>query len=283
MNLGLGKAGVLGWMLIIGVGVGAQPLRAEPLGVMLQSQVQACAPIMGGVGEVVAVPAPLVLELGSSGERVRLIGLGVAPAAAQGVGHAFHLSALKQLVLGKKVQLRFNGPQQDRHGRTLAHVVVLGGATQVWLQAAMVAEGAALVDSWEAHATCTSTLLDLEKQARVEQKGLWANPLNAPVNAQDAEDATGRFAIVEGTVLAAAKVRGQIYLNFGDDWRTDFTIRLAPKTARRFLKENVDPLAFEGEVVRVRGFISWRGGPEILVTHPEQIERATSESLALRR
>ena len=39
----------------------------------------------------------------------------------------------------------------------------------------------------------------------------------------------GRFELVEGEVLNADEVRGRGYLNFGRDWRQDFTASFAPE------------------------------------------------------
>ncbi len=67
-------------------------------------------------------------------------------------------------------------------------------------------------------------------------------------------------------------VRGRGYLNFGEDWKTDFTIYLSPRTRRLFEREGLDIEDFEGHVVRVRGWLDSYNGPEIEATHPEQIE-----------
>ena len=72
-----------------------------------------------------------------------------------------------------------------------------------------------------------------------------------------------------------AEVRGRIYLNFGDDWRRDFTVRIAPRDKRAFARAGLDLLALEGRTIRVRGWIKWRDGPMIDATHPEQIELVT--------
>ena len=92
---------------------------------------------------------------------------------------------------------------------------------------------------------------------------------------RDAEAAGGHlgsFQLVEGRVLEAAVVRGRAYLNFGADWREDFTVTLAPKVRRRFEAEGIDPRDYRGTRLRVRGWLKSYNGPMIEVTHPEQIE-----------
>ncbi|HEY0837778.1 MAG TPA: thermonuclease family protein, partial [Azospirillum sp.] len=81
------------------------------------------------------------------------------------------------------------------------------------------------------------------------------------------------FQIVEGRVHATARVRGLIYLNYGADWRADFTVRVGRDAQKAFARALIDPLSFAGCVLRVRGWIVERGGPMIEATHPEQIER----------
>jgi hypothetical protein len=65
---------------------------------------------------------------------------------------------------------------------------------------------------------------------------------------------------------------GRIYLNFGDDWRSDFTISIDRKDVPAFPAAGIDVKALAGKRVWVRGWIEWRSGPMIAATHPEQLE-----------
>ncbi len=73
-------------------------------------------------------------------------------------------------------------------------------------------------------------------------------------------------------MVDAAVVRGRVYLNFGADWKTDFTVTVAPRDRRLFDDAGIDPGAFAGARLRVRGWVKQYNGPMIEVTHPEQIE-----------
>ncbi len=75
-----------------------------------------------------------------------------------------------------------------------------------------------------------------------------------------------------GRVADTAMVRGRGYINFGDDWHTDFTIALAPKVLRDFPDLAAQLPNYKGKKIRVRGWIKRYNGPMIEVTHPEQIE-----------
>ena len=92
-------------------------------------------------------------------------------------------------------------------------------------------------------------------------------PLPEPV-AYDPAD----YELVEGRVVEAATVRKRTYLNFGADWRSDFTVSLAPKVGKLFVAEGIDPLSYQGKLIRVRGWLKSYNGPLIEATHPEQIE-----------
>lgn len=63
-----------------------------------------------------------------------------------------------------------------------------------------------------------------------------------------------------------------MYLNFGADWRTDFTITIAARDLKLFEQAGLDLFALEGRTVRVRGWLDSYNGPAIEADHPEQIE-----------
>jgi hypothetical protein len=83
---------------------------------------------------------------------------------------------------------------------------------------------------------------------------------------------TGTFQIVEGWVAAIGGTRRELFLNFGRDWRWDFT---AAVDLRRLPDRDatVSRLkALEGRYVRVRGWIEKRNGPFIELAAPDVIE-----------
>jgi len=183
-------------------------------------------------------------------------------------------AALTKMVSGREVELRYGGRRRDRRERALAHVFVQqgGDAPPVWVQRAMVEAGRLRVMTFADNRACAAALLSAEAAARAAGRGLWASAAFKPAPADAAEAVTDRFALVEGRVLDAADVRGRIYLNFGPDYRTDFTVSLEPGVVRLFRAEGVEPLAYEGRRVRVRGWVDRFNGPLIAATHPEEIE-----------
>jgi len=55
--------------------------------------------------------------------------------------------------------------------------------------------------------------------------------------------------------LAAEQVGGQLYLHFGDDWRTDFTVSVAPGDTYLFEEAGIDLLSLAGPRICIRGWL----------------------------
>ncbi len=177
--------------------------------------------------------------------------------------------ALEDLVRGRRLTLFFGGRRMDRHGRLLAH---LYGQDGLWIQGRLLERGMARVYSFSDNRALVGQMLSLERKARANGYGIWRHPFYAIRTVKDLSRRLGTFQLIEGTVLDAADVRGTVYLNFGSDWRTDFTIMI-PKSARSiFAESGLALLSLKGKFVRVRGWLRKRGGPMIKATHPEQLE-----------
>ena len=82
----------------------------------------------------------------------------------------------------------------------------------------------------------------------------------------------GTFQIVEGKVLSVKAGRDRTFLNFGPDYRTDFTVTISRRDAKRMTKEGVAPESLAGKTIRIRGWLSRLNGPEMELTHKEQVE-----------
>ena len=251
-------------MALAGLALGASTALAEaPI---------ACAVAQGGAGKVVKIIGPLELQL-DDGIKVALSEIGAPPRNKDRPGADIASAVLAREALGKRVTLYFDGGQTDRHGRALAQVWI-EGAAEPWLQRLLVTQGAAYVDTWPTNRACAGDLLARESEARSAAHGLWADPANRILSAENAKDGEGRFAIVEGNVVSVTKVSNptRIYIDFGPDWHTDFSVSIDGAAARLFKSAKIDPDDWKGKGVRVRGYVGWRFGPEIEVQSPEQIE-----------
>ncbi len=194
-------------------------------------------------------------------------------------------AALGALALGRQLKLVYTGRHADRHGRQLAHIYTAGAAGaagaaeatgaeggEVWVQGALLEQGMARVYSFPDNRALVPEMLSRERAARAARRGIWDHPFYAVRTDLESEEDIGTFQLIEGEVIEVAVVRGRAYLNFGDDWKQDFTITLAPAVRRLFETEGHDPRAYEGRRVRVRGWLKSFNGPMIEATHPEQIE-----------
>lgn len=178
-------------------------------------------------------------------------------------------AALGELALGRRLRLYYGGAELDRYGRALAHLVDEDGT---WIQGAMIERGMARTYSFADNSALVPELLRLEAAARAARQGIWAL---AWYRIRTPDETTGdidSYQLVEGEVQAVAERRAHSYLNFGPDWRTDFTVS-ADARARRLCENAGLPLAgLEGRRIRARGWIESFNGPMIELTHPEQIE-----------
>ncbi len=226
----------------------------------------------GGVVTQVVDGDTLVLD---DGTEVRLVGIQAPKLALGRAGfRPWPLAdeakaALEALSLGRGVALAYGGRRLDRHGRALAHLYDEAGR---WLQGELLARGLARVYTFRDNRALGPEMLALEGAARAARRGIWGLRRYRPLSLEDAPRFIGSFQLVEGRVLEAAVVRGRAYLNFGADWRSDFTISISPKDRRRFEAAGIDTAGYAGRRIRVRGWLKSYNGPMIEVTHPEQIE-----------
>jgi len=178
-------------------------------------------------------------------------------------------AALEALVRGKKLALSYGGQRIDRHNRLLAHLHDRDGS---WIQGALLAGGMARVYSFADNRARAAEMLRLEAAARAVGRGIWGNPYYGVRTALETPQYFRSFQLVEGRVLKTAVIKRRGYLNFGPDWRTDFTISIAPRNMRAFRALGRRLEAYEGKRVPVRGWLKSYNGPVIDATHPEQIE-----------
>jgi endonuclease YncB( thermonuclease family) len=207
-------------------------------------------------------------------------------------------AGLERLALHRPAQLAYGGirrlpPRRAKTGApqagpapaetALAQVFVQSeGGRWIWLQQAMVAEGLARVRTRKENHARAAELLAAEAQARAARRGLWAQSAYrvlsadaavAQAGALPARCGQGPFWIVEGRVRDVAADARRAYLNFGADYRTDFTVGVYGTDVVADWQAQGPALAsYKGQRVRVRGRAANRNGPLICADHPAQIE-----------
>jgi len=208
--------------------------------------------------------------LTADGEEVRLAGILAPGAGGEAVSEpaaaAAH-EALARALRDRTVTLAPADTPRDRYRRTVAQVFADG----TWIQAALLQAGEVRVAPDLASAPCATALLAAEAQARDRRAGQWRGAFRVR-DPDDIRNRVGSFQIVEGDVVTASVTRGRAFINFGADYRTDFTVTIEPEDMRIFRQAKFDVAALAGKRIRVRGWIEFYNGPEITVTTPAAIE-----------
>lgn len=207
----------------------------------------------------------------TDGRAARLEGIRLPQGELDHAPQAFAdlaLAAIKSVASSAPLTLTSTPPKEDRYDRV--RVQAFSGGN--WIQGELLSRGLARVSISPDRTECAAELLAAESHARNAHAGIWASPAYAIRRPPNLWPDLGTFQIVEGKVLNATKRNGRVYLNFGSDWRTDFTVTVDPDDTPNFRRSGVDPLSYSGQTIRVRGWIQSMNGPEIEVPNPQGIE-----------
>ena len=142
----------------------------------------------------------------------------------------------------------------------------------------MVEAGWARVSPAAPASACAEQLLGRERLARKAKAGLWAKPRFEVLPAWATRKLRRRentFQIVEGKVVDVVETKRFTFLNFGTDWRRDFTLNVSAGARKRFMANNFLLGPLKGKTVRARGWIGYANGPMMRITTAGQIENLT--------
>ncbi len=237
-----------------------------------------------GTSKVVEVINPLTIKL-KDGRIITLAGLdypdldfydsGKLAVTAQKI--------LEDFLVGKKVVI-YQTPKPDsgrmnRMGHHIAHLARLdrnnkltGEDSAIWIEGLMLSLGLARVRTTKYNRQMAAQMLALENKAREQNIGLWSMKEYSVLTPEQATDKIGSFQLVEGTVKSISRHKNNLYINFGNNWRSDFTIGISGTNMRTFTREHIYPDKWNGAKIRVRGWIKNYNGPFIAIDHPERIE-----------
>lgn len=263
-------------------------MRPRPVR-LLAAALAGASLLLGLLGELHAadaVPACAALESGPTrtvtqivdgetlalddGSELRLIGM-LAPRAID-VGAApgtwrletAAVEALQAHVLGKTVEVRFDGERKDRYGRLKGHAFLKADDANGWVQGRLLGMGLARAYTLAGHRACWEELLAAERAASEARLGLWAEAAYEVRQANATSAALLRhvatFQLVEGHIEHVAPTRSTIYLNFGPGRRRGFSASLKLGDRAQLGTFADHPKDLEGALVRVRGWIEERAG-----------------------
>jgi micrococcal nuclease len=181
---------------------------------------------------------------------------------------------LRALVLGKSIEVAFDGARTDRYGRLQAHAFSIDGDHRRWVQGHLLQQGLARAYAQEGNRACSAEGLEAERVALEARRGLWgdaAYQARSAAHPRELSRYLGTFQVVEGHIARIGVARGTIYLNFGND-RQEFSVSLRRGDRRLLGPHADDPKALEGRYARVRGWIEHRSGPTINLSTAGLIE-----------
>lgn len=160
--------------------------------------------------------------------------------------------------------------EPTRWGARVVHARRAGDDLSI--QERVVDAGAARVMPQTDDLALIDRLLAAETRARTARRGLWRLDAYKVFDAGTAEGAVGAFHLIEGTVLNAVSAGRRFYLNFGEDYKTDFTASAKAALYRRWAKTGFDLTTLSGARVRIRSFVDAINGPSVDLTHMRQVE-----------
>lgn len=183
--------------------------------------------------------------------------------------------------LPERTEIMLYQTRNAKHGRVnrknqqLAHVLIKNNKT--WLQGLYLAHGVARVYTTPHNTDMLHQMYKAEEKARTAQIGIWQkdSPYQV-ISPEQAPKHIGEFSIIEGTVQKIATIRNNIYLNFGKDWKTDFTIMITPNLRKKLSHQAINLSTLAQTDVRVRGILREYNGPLIEledITHLEILHK----------
>lgn len=228
------------------------------------------APATGADEEAVAVEKvidgdTIVIQ---GGERVRLLGVD-----APEQGEPFYDQARdfqEKVVLGSRVRVvSCKEEPRDSYGRTLAFV----GKGNVDVGEELLRHGLArTLFLGPCGREAASTYRKVEREAFRTSRGLWSLQDPRRVSHDEAARYIGCMMTVTGKVLKVHEGPKAFHLNFGPDYRTDFTIVIFRKDLPRLIREGLAPVTgYRQRSVEVTGLIKDFNGPEIVVESADQL------------
>ncbi len=162
--------------------------------------------------------------------------------------------------------------RKNRMGHSLAHVV--RKKDKQWLQGQMLLQGKAYMDLSLLSEELALEMKEHENKAISNRIGIWSQETAHKVQSAD-NVKINQFSIVEGDVRKVATVRNNVYLNFGDNWKTDFTVMIKPRLRKKLASNGIGVLNLAGKTLRIRGWSRNYNGPLIELDTPEHLQIIT--------
>ncbi len=231
--------------------------------------------------ETVVVKVRTVIDpltfIDSDGKIYRLSGLDSPTLSDMNAPVEFTAQALedfKGLMIDKELIIYLTKDRDSGRVNHMGHTLIQAKIrdTDEWVQAHLLANGFARVRTTPDNTDLAEEMYDIEDNARGLEFGLWAYPQYKVLSAKEITSDMNGFQIVEGEIYSASLIRNTVYLNFGPDWKTDFSIGVESAVRKFLSKGNQSPQQWTKKKIRIRGPIRFYNGAFMDLTHREQIE-----------
>lgn len=172
----------------------------------------------------------------------------------------------KKLVENKFVRVEFDIERFDNYGRILGYCFV----DDIFVNAKLIEEGFAVLYTRPPNVRYVDLFVELQNKARKQKKGLWQ--AYDVISSDEAHKFIDQIRSVRGKVLSSFKSEKCVFLNFGTDYKTDFTVVIFNDCIKFFRAKDIEPhLFYKDKTIEVFGRIKEYNGPEIIVSMPYQI------------
>lgn len=182
-------------------------------------------------------------------------------------------SVLEDTFKGKNARAFTNKKDQTVERNRLGQIPaqVKQEESGLWAQKLLLESG--LARAWPSITTAPvwQNLIRAEQVARISQTGLWSDPKFAVQSPEEVKENPYNMQIVKGVVRSVATIRNNIYLNFGQNWREDFTIMIPTNLRKDMSQKKMSPIDWQGKTIEVRGFVESYNGPMIKITDIDQM------------
>lgn len=196
------------------------------------------------------------------------------------------LDFIKEKTIGKKFKFyQTRNSEKGRFNRLSHHLGHLYNEEEnLWVQGILLKNGFARVRTSPNNPEMYKQMYEIESKARSEKIGIW-NPENefySPVltasELDKKEYIKQGYEIVEGNVKNIATYNNNIFVNFGNNWRNDFTISVKTSLRKDLNKASINLFELNNQKIRIRGWLTYWNGAHIELTHPEQLEILSDDS-----
>ena len=177
----------------------------------------------------------------------------------------------KRLAEGKSARIEFDIEKKDKYNRTLGYCFVQEGNYEIFLNKELLNKGFAVLYTYPPNIKYVEEFVIAQRQARENKEGLWG--IYEVVESYRAKEFIGQIRTVKGKVMSTYNSGKTIFLNFGSNFKTDFTVAIFKNSFGYFHNKGIRPeIFYKGKTIQVSGRIREYNGPEIIANSPLEIE-----------